>query len=366
MPTKDGVREGSHESLPVYSLLYAIRASDATPGPKGLELSSAGLEAARRKSEPTLAVDAAPGHARAVLQEGFVLPAGTELRVRSDRFGYVEIPPDGDSYRVAATGSLRAMLGEGIFDVAPSSAADVATRGEGAHRLGRPTRRVDVTTRAAKGSFELARVPDLGDGGGLVCRMLLDLMSAGPSTPVCGDGEVPLRVDLHWSAQPPEAPGGRKRVAGSLVFEATSLVKRTDMTQAALLAPPPGVRFAPVSEAVRGGSHLFLSRADLAALRVSGGDPPPGHGGEGSNAVLSLHNSTDELRYVWLDGVPLAWLSPGGRLDVGGVPHARAMIQWRTFLGDAIDSGQTVTLPAMVDAQTSPTGPVTIGDSPPP
>ncbi len=292
-------------------------------------------------------------------------PTGRSCASGPDWLGYVVVSPDGDSYRVGATGSLRAILGEGLFDVAPSSAADVAVRGEGAHRLGRVTRHVDVTTRAAKGMFELARLPDVSDGGVLACRMFLDLMSAGPGTPVCVDGDVPLHVELRWSAQPPEGPGGRKRISGVSVFDAVNLVRRADVVATSLLAPPPNATFVPTGEPVR-GSHLFLSRADLAALHIGGGDPVSSRPAEAPAALLSLHNSTDELRYAWLDGVPLAWLAPGGRLDVSGVPHARATIQWRTFLGDAIDAAQTVTLPAMVDALTSPGGPITSADNPPP
>jgi hypothetical protein len=207
----------------------------------------------------------------------------------------------------------------------------------------------------------------VGDGGVLVCRMLLDLMSAGPATPVCADGDVPLRVELKWSSQPPGAPGGRGRIAGTSVFDAVSLTKRTDVPATAFLTPPPNARFERTGEPVA-GSHLFLSRADLAAMRV-GNDPAPGRAGEGAPSVLSLHNSTEELRYVWLDGVALAWLAPGGRLDVSGVPHGRATVQWRTFLGDSIDAPEPVTLPAMVDALTVPGGPgspPTSFDNPPP
>jgi hypothetical protein len=364
---KEPAREGTKEASPpaVYTLTLALRSSDVAPPPKGVELSVPGVEAARRKSEPSLAVDLTPGHARAVLEDGFVLADGTELRTRADRYGYVVVAPDAASYRVGASGSLRAILGEGLFDVAPSSLAEVVARGEGARRLGRSTRRIDVTTRAAKGSFELARAPELGDSGVLVCRMLLDLMSAGPTTPVCVEGDVPLHVELRWSAQPTQA-GTSGRIAGVSTFDAVSLLRRTDVLPSSFLTPPPNASFVRTGEPIT-GSHVFLTKADLAALRIAGTEPS--HPGEGAAAVLSLHNSTDELRYVWLDGVPLAWLAPGGRLDVGGVPHARATVQWRTFLGDAIDSGQTVSLPTMVDALGGASGagsPVTSGGSPPP
>ncbi len=359
-------REAAKDQPPIYTLLFALRASDVAGPPKAVELSAPGLEAARRKAEPSLTIDLMPGtpaHARTVLHEGFVLPEGTELRVRADRFGYVVVAPDGDSYRVGATGSLRAILGEGLFEVAPSSLPVVVARGEGARRLGHETRRVEVMTRAARASFELAHVPDAADAGSLVCRMLLDLMSAGPATPVCGDGDVPLHVELKWSAQPPQAPGGRARVSGVSVFDAISFVHRTDLTAASFLTPPPTARFVPTGEPVS-GSHLLLTRADLAAIHIGTGEASATHPADA--AVLSLHNSTDELRFVWLDGVPLAWLAPGGRLDVSGVPHVRVTVQWRTFLGDAIDPGETLTLPAMVDALPGPGRPLTSSDSPPP
>ena len=365
MPTRDGGhdKEPLKDAPAVYSLTFALRSSDVPPPPKGLELAAAGLEAARRKSEPQLTVDVTPGHARVALHEGFVLPEGTEVRVRSDRYGYIIVAPEGDTYRIGPTGSLRAILSEGLFDAAPTSAAEVTPRGEGAHRLGRATRHVDVTTRVAKASFEMAHVPEIGDGGVLLCRALLDLMNTKPSTSVCGDGDVPLHVELRWTLQPPQAGEGRGRISGVSVFDAVSFVKRTDLQGSAFLAPPATAGFVATGEPVR-GAHLFLARADLTAMRT-GNDPPSTKAGE-NGAVLSLHNSTDELRYLWLDGVPLAWLAPGGRLDVSGIPHPRATVQWRTFLGEAIDATETVTLPAMVDARATPAGTPSSSDNPPP
>ena len=55
----------------MYTLTLALRSSDVAPPPKGVELSAAGVEAARRNGDPSLVVDLTPGHARAVLQDGF-------------------------------------------------------------------------------------------------------------------------------------------------------------------------------------------------------------------------------------------------------------------------------------------------------
>ena len=359
--SKESSRETTRDVPAVFTLTLALHASDVAGPPKGVDLAPPGVEAARRKSEPELAIDLTPGHARVMLERGFVLADGTEIRMRADRFGYVVVAADGQTYRVAARGSMRALLGEGLFDVAPSSAAEVMARGDGAPRLGRATRRVEVTTRAARGAFDLVRMPELGDSGTLVCRLLLDLMSAGPTTPACGDGDVPVHVELRWSAQPPQVAAAGGRVSGVTIFDAVSLLRRTDALTT-FLAPPPSARFVATGEPVR-GSHLFLSRGDLAALRVGAAEAPPQHAGDPPPLVLSLRNSTDELRYVWLDGVPLAWFAPGGRLDVSGAPQAKATVQWRTFLGDAIDPGQVVSLPARVDALRAP---ITSGDNPPP
>jgi hypothetical protein len=215
---------------------------------------------------------------------------------------------------------------------------------------------VEVVTRAGKSTFEIARLPEIGDGGGLVCRVLLDLMSAAPSTAACLDGDVPLHVELRWNPQPPSAPIVPGRLAGEAIFDAVSLVRRLDSLPGAFLTPPPTATFVSVGEQVS-GAHLFLDHADLLALHP--GEPPHG----GGVPALTLKNSTDELRYAWLDGLPLGWVAPGARVDVSGIPHARAFVQWRTFLGDAIDPGRLVSLPALVDVGAPP---ATSADNPPP
>jgi hypothetical protein len=65
--------------------------------------------------------------------------------------------------------------------------------------------------------------------------------------------------------------------------------------------------------------------------------------------MLTLVNSTDELRFAWLDGVAIAWLAPGGRIDVPGLVVGRYVLEWRTFLGDAIEPAATISLPTTSD-----------------
>ena len=71
---------------------------------------------------------------------------------------------------------------------------------------------------------------------------------------------------------------------------------------------------------------------------------------------MALSNSTDELRFVWLDGVAVGWVAPGGRVEVPGLVVGRYVVSWRTFLGDAIEPPETLSLPASSDLGAPDTG----------
>jgi hypothetical protein len=333
--TKEPPRDPTR--LAGYSLLATVRTGEGPAAPKWPEVNVPALDAARRKGEARIAVDFTPSRARFVLTGDFVLPQGTELRARSDRYGHVVLWPGEEAYRVAEAGTLRALLGERRLDVSPMSAADVTSPGEGARRLNLRTRRVDVVTRAAKATLEVATLPAAGEGGGLVCRLLLDLMSAPPSTAACATDEVPLHAELRWTTQ------------GTLVFDVASIpTRRGDLAVQDLAAPPATLSFAggPVpgspGEALVGQLDLLTFRnAPLDQPSAQPRDaqaPPPASG-------LVLLNQSDELRFVWIDGVATAWVSPGARLPLPSLIRGRYSLQWRTFLGDAWDPPETAIAP---------------------
>lgn len=322
----------------VYELEATLRPSDVTPPPKAPEVSLPGLDAARKKTDALLTIDTSPSRARIVFaSKGFVLPEGTELRARVDHYGHLVVAPDGATYRVAAPGALRALLGERRLDVDPIAVADVKPAGDGPKRLGRPTRHYDVTTRAARASFELARVDGAGEGGSLLCRALLDLMSASPDTPLCADGDMPLHADLRWTTR------------GAILFDVSSITRRADVPPLALAAPPPTASFEPGLPG--DGGEVLLSSAELAAFRSGPVDVPStaAHPAPDPDPALTLVNSTDELRFAFIDGVPAAWVAPGGRVRVAGLLRGRYALQWRTFLSDAFEPPQLVSLPATSD-----------------
>lgn len=312
-----------------YTIAATLHAGDIPGPPRGGEYVASAVDIARKRTEPRLTIDFGASHARMVVaSHGFVLPMGTELRARADRYGHVVLTPDGATYRIAATGALRALLGERRFDVSPLSPAEVTNAGgEGGRRLGYRTRKVEVVNRAARATFEIARVADAGDSGILLCRALLDMMNAPPGVPLCSVDEVPMFAELRWTTR------------GAVVFTATTIVRRLDLSASVLAAPPPTPNFAtgPISGHT---SEILLSNSELHALR-SGEHLPEGR------PALTLINTTDVLQFAWLDGLPIAWVAPGARLEVPALSKGRAAVEWRTFWGDVVDPARPLTLPAL-------------------
>ena len=324
------------KELAGYAMQAVLHAGEGPPAPKGAEVNAAAIEGARRKLEARIAIESSQTRARFVLSGGFVLPQGTELRSRVDRWGHFVFLPGTDTYRVAEPGALRALFGERRLDVAPLSAADVTPSGEGARRLNLRTRRVDVSTRAAKATLELAAFAGAGDGGALVCRFLLDLVGAPPSTSACATDEIPLHADLRWTTQ------------GFLAFDVTAITRRGDLPVVEMAAPPSTASFA--AQPVPGSpGEVLLTKSELAAFRTGPVEVPPSGPRDGQapppEAGLVLVNASDELRVAWLDGVPVAWVGPGARVALPSLLRGRYTLQWRTFLGDAWDAPEPVTVP---------------------
>jgi hypothetical protein len=319
-----------------YTLSAVMKHGDPSGSLRSAEVSAAGLDAGRKKTELRLAVDLSPSRMRvALLGSGWVLPPDTELRARTDRYGHVVVWPGGATYRTLAPGALRALIGERRFDAAPITPAEVTPSAEAGKRIGVRTRKVEVSTRAAKATFEIGKLADLGDGGGLLCRLLLDLMNAPPSTPLCADGELPLRAELRWAGR------------GSMAFELTGVLRRdkVDPASTALSVPPPASTFAAAPLATS-GVHALLAPAELAAFRTQAVEVPAAAHAPAEGLVIV--NATDQLRVLHVDGIPVAWIAPGAKDALFGLSHGRYLVQLRTFLGESFEAPTTQTVPGQL------------------
>jgi hypothetical protein len=341
---KEAVREVREvRELAGYSVQVVLRAGEGPPAPRASEVNAAAIEAAKRRTETRMTVDFTPSRARFVLASGFVLPPGTELRARADRYGHLLFWPGEKTYRVVQPGTVRALLGERRLDVAPVGAAEVRPSGEG-RRLNFHTRHIEVSTRAAKASIELASIREAGDGGVLICRLLLDLMNASPAAAPCASDDVPLHAELRWATR------------GTLVLDVTSIAREVDLTAQDMETPPAGYDLAdapPPDEA----SETLIPKTDLQAFRTAPIDVTPAASRDARapapDTGLLLINSSDELRVAWVDGVAVAWVAPGERLALTSMLRGRYAVQWRTFLGDSWDSPDTLIVPGTSEVGSS-------------
>ncbi len=328
------------KELAGYELSVVLHMGEGPPAAKGPEINGNAIDAARHKTEARMIVDVTQTRARFEIASGFVLPEHTELRARSDRYGHVLLWPGEDTYRVAEPGAMRALFGERRLDVAPVSPVEVTATGDGTRRLNLRTRRVELSTRAAKATLEIATLKDAGEGGALVCRLLLDLMGGPPAASPCTTDEVPLHAELRWTTQ------------GTLWFDVAGVSPRRDFAVQDLAAPPASSAFVRGAPPVPSGEPM-LTKADLAALRNGPIDVPVARGAEAGppppDAGLLLVNATDGLRVAWLDGVPVAWVAPGSGLLLPSLVRGRYALQWRSFLGDAWDAPQSAIVPGRAD-----------------
>ena len=322
-----------------YTLSVVLRLPDAPAISSGPGVNTQAIDAIRKQNEPRFEIDLSPSRMRMQLSStGFLLPVDSEIRARLDRYGHLLVGGDGLSYHALAPGALRALVAERRTDVSPLSPAEVTSAGAGLKRLGYPTRKVEISDRAAKATLELARLPELGEGGALLVRVLLDLMSAAPSTPVTAADEVPLHAELRWSTR------------GAIFFDVTSVAKRTDLSAQQLAVPPTTARFVEGPLPFVAG-ELRVSEKDLATIHTGPTDVGPGAAAGVTSGVLTLINAHDTPRIAWVDGAPIAWVAPEGRLDVGPLPRGHYQVEWRTFLDDSGDPSKTVTVPNVPNAK---------------
>jgi len=337
--THEVLREpGSRDpkELSGYALHAVMRTGEGPGPPRAPEVNTALIEAARRRTESHLTIEVSQTRARFVLSSGFVLAPGTELRARVDRYGHLLLWPGESTYRIVQPGALRALLGERRLDVAPLSAVEIRSVGEGGRRVGMRTRRVEVATRAAKATLEVATVHDVGDGGALVCRMLLDLMSAAQSPAACGADDLPLHAEIRWTTR------------GALAFDILTLTKRADLAAQDLGAPPAPLTLV-ASPPPEIPAETLIHKSELAAFRTAAVDIPPAAARDAQipapDSGLLLVNSSDELRVVWIDGAMVGWVASGQRLALPMLQRGRYALQWRTFLGDSWEPPDLIVVP---------------------
>jgi hypothetical protein len=309
------------------SLQGEWRYTDLPPAPR--EGNATGVDAARRSTALKMRIDlAAIGRMRVAIESrAMALEAGSEIRARADRYGHVLVWPNGSAYRVLPLGAVRTLLGEGRADANPLVRAQSSTVSDG-RRAARRTRKWELATRTGKLSLEQTRIVAAGEGGPLFCRFLSEIVAIDPSAAPCTADDVPLRAQFTW-------PDG-----GSIIFEVLDVVDKAELAPSQLMVPPAGAEFTRTGLPAPAMSAL-LTREELGALRLRPADLPPVTADEG----FVLRNASDVLRYAFVDGLPAALVPPNHDVTLSGLARGRYVVQWRTFLADAVDPPAFIDLP---------------------
>lgn len=299
-----------------------VPAHEVSWGRKG----SSGLTALPTRPELRLFVSPQGSLTVEIASPTMALPVGTQLRSRSDRWGHVVVWPDRRSYRVAPRGSLRAIFNERRVDVSPLVDGRVET-GEAGRRFGLPTQRRSIEGPLGKVTLESARVTGLGDGGLLVCRLLLELGRIESSGEACLVEELPVEAQYVWAR------------GGELVFRVTAVQRHASL--AALDAPdlfdiPPPMPILKPGELPPEETPLLWSTSALVQLWGAS---------DGSTADLVLSNPNDLPMYVLVDRLPLARVPPLGKTRWTTQRRPRS-IGFRDFLGEHVFPARTVEPPA--------------------
>jgi hypothetical protein len=325
---------GPPREMPGMTLEAVWRWRDVPAPPKAPEVSLEGIKEAQKLTSLTWKVDLIEaGRMRAELtSRALPMPARTEIRSRLDRYGSVVLWPNLTGYRVIPPGALRTVLGERRVDVTPVSLGTVRPQGDG-KRLGVPTRKVEITAPLGTLKLELGKTVEVGEGGPLFCRALVEIAGIDPKTPVCQANEVPLSATYAWQD------------GGGISLEVTAMHRRTDIASGDMLAPPPALAFTPEGLPTA-PDGIFLTRDELQVFRSAPTPPSPNADPSAPGEGFIAANQSDTLMYVLVDGVPVVAVPAHSDRYVIGPQRGRYVVQWRTFLGERIGPAQTLELPA--------------------
>jgi hypothetical protein len=327
-----------HEQTGV-TLVARFRWPDIAPVARTADVNPDTVQHLRDVVAFDVVVDLAGSHMRlAFASRAFTVPPGSELHARDDLYGHALLWPNRITYTILSPGTLRSVLGEQRADVVPLARARVSAMPEGS-LLGQNTERFELSTPTGKLELEQAKAqnpPPASGGwpsGATLCHLLLELVGASPASAACRADLLPLRAVYTW-------PSG-----AHFAFEVSRVTRRGDLNPPSLAMPPNGAEFRQ-SELPPPPPTALLSDNELQDLRLRAATrsekPEPLAPKSGLVAV----NHSESLRYICLDGTPVARLPPGAEQPLAGVRSGKYQIGARDFFGIEDPVARTLEVPA--------------------
>ncbi len=318
---------------PALLLEARLRWLDAPP-PRSAESNADALSKARDKLSFDVKLELSTlGRLRLVFgSRSFPFTTGTELRARDDRYCHVLVWPNAASYTPVPPGSLRAVLNEARLDIMPLSEPGAANQGAGS-MLGSPTQKQRIETSIGRLELEQMAAQTPNPAAALWCRLLVELVAAGPELGACRPEAIPLHAEYSW------ASGGRFEV------EVTRLTRKAEN-------PPENLAVPPLHAELRRGElpvgpfAALLEERELADFRTRALPPPEKVDPSAPKIGLVFQNRTEGPRYLLVDGVPVVWLRADAEWLVTGLKSGRYSVQARDFFGAESSPPRAVELPA--------------------
>lgn len=322
-----------------FTLSARMRWLDAPSAPRVPEQNPEGLQRARDAGGFEVVIDLAGVRMRfAFASRAFTVPAGSELRARDDLYGHVLLWPNRTTYTLLPPGTLRSVLSQQRSDVVPLVRPRSSAMSPGS-LYGYVTERVELTTPTGKLELEQARGPSsmpsaaIWASGASLCQLLIELVGASPASVACRADLLPVRAVYTW-------PNGQH-----FAFEVMRLTRRSDFNPSAFAVPPGGAEFRQ-SELPPPPPMALLPESELADLRLR---PTPRSDKLDPSAPkngLLLVNHSESLRYITLDGVPVARLVAGSELTLLGLRAGKYQVGARDFFDGEDAQLKSVEIPA--------------------
>jgi hypothetical protein len=323
------------------TLTARLRYLDNAPVPRVAEQNSDGVQRGRDAAGFEVMVDLAGGRMRFVFaSRAFALPAGSELHTRDDLYGHTLLWPNRTTYTVIAPGALRSVLAQQRADVVPLVRARVSALPSGSS-FGLATERAELSTPTGKLELEQARAPSPAPSGSSspwasgasLCQFLVELVGASPTSPACHADLVPVRATYTW-------PNGEH-----FAFDVSRLLRRSDLDPTALAVPPAAAEFRQ-SELPPPPPNALLSDIELSEFRLRPAARTEKADPNAPKTGLLVTNHGESLRYISVDGAPVARLAAGADQLLLGLRPGKYQVAARDFFGGEDAVVKSIEIPA--------------------
>jgi hypothetical protein len=330
--------ETPHESSG-FSLSARLRWLDAAAAPRVPEQNVDGVQRARDAGSFDVVIDLAGGRMRfAFASRAFTLPAGSELHARDDLYGHALLWPNRTTYTVLPPGALRSVLSQQRADLVPLVRPRFSALSNGS-AFSFVSERVELSTPTGKLELEQIRAPTplpitaIWASGASLCQLLIELVGASPVSSACRADLVPVRAIYTW-------PNGQH-----FAFEVSRLTRRTDFNPSALSVPPAGAEFRP-SELPPPPPAALLTDNELSEFRVRPAARTDKPDPNAPKSGLLLVNHSESLRYLSVDGAPVARLLPGTEQLLPSLRPGKYQVSARDFFDGEEALVKSVEVPA--------------------